>query len=155
MATATGSGTPVGTRRFFADLSVNIKILTAVVIGVLVAITVGIVGLRALSTASEAAQVIYSTNLASVKAVGEIDGAMTQARLDLANHAISSGTATKAKYEQAFTAAVQEVDAGFIAYAASDPAGDPAMIASLQSNWQNYVQVAQGKQLPTSRIRAR
>ena len=89
----------VGRRRFFADLSVNIKILAAIGVAVLVAITVGIVGLLALSSASASAQVISFNNVASIKAVGDIQSSTSQARLDLANHAISTDTATMDKYQ--------------------------------------------------------
>jgi methyl-accepting chemotaxis protein len=150
MTTITGSGTPVQARHFFADLKVNIKILTAVSIAVLVAITVGIVGLMALSTSSDSAQHIYSSNT-SVKAMGDIKAAMAQARVDLANHAISTDAATAAKYEQSFTVDLQTVDAGFTEYAGTNPTGDPAVIADLQSNWQAYTQIAKTKQLPAGR----
>ncbi|MGX6607595.1 methyl-accepting chemotaxis protein [Micromonosporaceae bacterium Da 78-11] len=151
MATVTSSGvTPVRARRSFADLGVNIKILTAVSIAVLVAVIVGVVGLRALSSASSSAQKISSSNVTSIKAVSDIKSSMFQARSDVANQAISLDAATTAKYEQAFTADLQAVDAGFTAYAAG-PAGDPAVIADLQSNWQAYVQVVKTKQLPAGR----
>jgi methyl-accepting chemotaxis protein len=151
MTTIAGSGTPVQARRFFADLSVNVKILTAVSIAVLVAIIVGTVGLRALSTASGSAQLIYFSNVASIKAVSDVKSAMAQTRVDIANHAISTDNATRAKYEQAFTADLQAVDAGFTAYAASHPAGDPTVIADIQSTWQAYAQIAKTKQLPAGR----
>nr|WP_296067613.1 methyl-accepting chemotaxis protein [uncultured Actinoplanes sp.] len=151
MATDTGSDTPVQTRRFFADLNVNIKILTAVSIAVLVAIILGIVGLRALSTASASAQAIYSSNVASIRAVGDIRSSIAQTQLDLANHAISTDNATTARYEDRFTADLQTVDAAFTAYENSNPAGDPAVISHLQSGWQAFVQIAKNKQLPAGR----
>jgi methyl-accepting chemotaxis protein len=46
---------------------------------------------------------------------------------------------------------VQAADAAFTAYAASNPAGDPAIFADLQSTWQAYVQVAKTKQLSAGR----
>ena len=151
MTTITGTGTPVQTRHFFADLKVNVKILTAVSIAVLVAIIVGIVGLRSLSSASAAAQQISSSNVASIRAVGDINAAMTRARMDVANQAISTDNPTMDKYEQAFTVDLQDADTGFAAYAASRPAGDPAVLADLQSNWQAYTQIAKTKQLPAGR----
>jgi methyl-accepting chemotaxis protein len=82
----TAIGTPVRVRRSFADWSVNVKIVAAIGVAVLIAVVVGIVALRALSAASTSAQLIYTSNLASVKAVGEIKSAMATVRLDLANH---------------------------------------------------------------------
>ncbi|MEU4420261.1 methyl-accepting chemotaxis protein [Actinoplanes sp. NPDC024001] len=132
-------------------MSVNIKIVAAVTLAVLVGIAVGVVGLRALGTASASAEQIYASNLASVKAVGDIKSAMAQTRVDLANHAISTDDATMAKYEDRFDADLQAVEAGFTAYANSNPAGDPAVIAGLQADWRTFVQVADEKQIPASR----
>ena len=119
MAIDTGSGTPAPTRHFFADLTVNIKILTAVSIAVLVALIVGIVGLRALSAASTSAQVIYSSNVKSIKAVGDIKSAMSQARVDVANHVISTDNAVRTKYERRLRKLVAALkEAGFLVNAA-------------------------------------
>jgi methyl-accepting chemotaxis protein len=150
MATVARGGTPTGLRRFLADLSVNSKILTTIGIAVLVGIIVGLVGLRALSVASGSAQSIYSSNT-SVKAVGDITAAMTQARVDLANQAISLDAATTLKYEQAFDADLKAVGAGFAVYATTHPVGDPAVIADLQTNWQTYSEIATTRQLPAGR----
>src|SRR3954470_23754663 len=135
-------------RRFFADLSINTKILAAVTIAVLVALTVGLVGLHALSGASASAQQIYRSNVTNVGEVAAIKAVMTQARVDLANQAISQDAANTAKYAQAFAADVEAADAAITAYGAHEPAAAPAVIADLRTNWQNYVQVAQTKQLP-------
>jgi methyl-accepting chemotaxis protein len=142
------STAPAGRRHFFADLSVNIKILVAIGVAAVVALVVGLVGLSALGKASSSAGLIYSSNVASVKAVGEVGAAVTQARLDLANHAISQDAATMAKYAQIFATDVQTVDAAMASYRASHPAGDPAVIADLETSWRAYVQIAQSKQLP-------
>jgi methyl-accepting chemotaxis protein len=148
MSTVAVSSASVGKRRFLADLSVNAKILTAVVIAVLVAVLVGVVGLRALSKASTSAQQIYSKNIAGITAVAEIKAAMVQARVDVANQAISTDAATVAKYTDGFKADAQAADAAMTAYGESNPAGDPAVLADLRTNWEAYVQVIETKQLP-------
>ncbi|MFI6070275.1 methyl-accepting chemotaxis protein [Actinoplanes sp. NPDC051343] len=151
MATVTGSATPVRIRRSFADLKVNVKILTAISIAVLVAVVVGVTGLRALSAASGSAQMIYFSNVNGTQAVGDLEAAMLQARLDLANHAISSDEANMAKYEQAFTADLQTVAGRFTAYVDSGPAGNRTVIDDLRTTWQAYEQIAKNKQIPASR----
>jgi methyl-accepting chemotaxis protein len=133
----------VRVRRSFADWSVNVKIVAAIGVAVLIAVVVGIVALRALSAASTSAQLIYTSNLASVKAVGEIKSAMATVRLDLANHAISQDPATMARYTRAFADGQQAVDTAITAYERSNPVGDPAVIAELRSNWQSYTTIAQ------------
>jgi methyl-accepting chemotaxis protein len=75
---------------------------------------------------------------------------MVTARLDVANHAISKDRATMTKYEQAFTGDLRSVDTAIAAYQNSDPAGDQAIVADLQSNWQSYQKIAEDKLLPLS-----
>jgi methyl-accepting chemotaxis protein len=148
MGTTAVNDAPAEKRRFFADLSVNTKILTGITVAVLVSVALGITGLLALSSTSASAQQIYVRNVANVGAVGDIKAAMTQARVDLANQAVSTDAAARAKYTQGFTTDVQAAEAAINAYRSHDPAADPAVLADLRTNWQNYVQVAQTKQLP-------
>jgi methyl-accepting chemotaxis protein len=135
-------------RRGFADLSVKLKVLIAVTIGVVAAITVGLVGLSALSSASNSAQLIYNSNVASIKAVARIDAAIRQGRTDVANQALSQDPPTVKRFTDAFAADIQAFDAAMKAYRASMPAGDPAEIDAVQANWDAYVKVAQDKLLP-------
>ncbi|MFI7601669.1 methyl-accepting chemotaxis protein [Actinoplanes sp. NPDC049681] len=129
-------------------MSVNAKILAAVLVGTAVSLAVGVVGLVALARSSDAAQEIYRSNVASVDAVGDLKAAMAQARVDLANQAISQDETSTAHYTDAFTGDLRAVDAAFAAYRASRPAGDPATVTALDNNWRAWVQVAQEKQLP-------
>ncbi|MGX6600990.1 MCP four helix bundle domain-containing protein [Micromonosporaceae bacterium Da 78-11] len=116
MTTAVSTATAARGRRTFADLSVNIKILAAVSIAVLAAVVVGIVGLRALSAASASADLIYSSNVASIKAVGQIEMTVRQARLDAANQALSQDAAGVTKYTEAFDTDLAAVAAAVTAY---------------------------------------
>src|SRR5690242_8411955 len=101
---------PARSRRSLADLSVKVKIMTAVWVAVLVALVEGVLGLSALSGASASAQQIYDRNLNNVANVGLIRAAMLQARLDLANHALSHDAATTTKYRTGFASDLQDVD---------------------------------------------
>ncbi|MDI6104332.1 MCP four helix bundle domain-containing protein [Actinoplanes sp. NEAU-A12] len=110
--------TPVAAgRRSFADLSVNIKILTAVALAALVALLVGVLGLSALGEASDSAQRIYRSNVASVKAIGVLDKATVQARLDTAFQIISQKPADTQKYTDAFAAGQETFATALAAYA--------------------------------------
>ncbi|MEV6634932.1 methyl-accepting chemotaxis protein [Actinoplanes sp. NPDC051470] len=139
---------PAPRRRFFADLSVNVKILGAVGVAGLVALIVGLAGLQALSKASDSAQNIYHRNVANVRAAGRVQTAMTQARVDVAMQAVSLSEANTTKFGQAFAADLLAFDAAMTAYRGNQPAGDPAVIARLETNWQAYSQVAQTKMIP-------
>ncbi|GIF02516.1 methyl-accepting chemotaxis protein [Actinoplanes siamensis] len=143
------AGAPVARgRRSFADLSVNIKILTAVGLAALVALLVGVLGLSALADASRSAQLIYRSNVASIRAIGAVDKAMAQVQSDSANQALSLDAASTARFTEAVTADLQQVQAGLTAYRQSYPAGDPAVIDDLATKWQAYADLVEEKQIP-------
>jgi methyl-accepting chemotaxis protein len=147
MSAVASIGVPERGRRSFADLSVNSKIVSAIGVAVVVAVLVGVVGLRALSSASAAAQQIYAGNVTGVSAIGQVDAGLSQAQADVGALAVSQDAATQARNKQDFAADQQAFAESMSAYRNSHPAGDPAMIADLESNWQAYVRVAQDKLL--------
>jgi methyl-accepting chemotaxis protein len=147
MTTRPESSTAV--RRYsFAHLSVNIKILVAVAAAALVAVIVGFTGLRALKTSSGEAQQIYRENVGSIESIGRVQTAVAQARVDLANQALSPDDASTTKFTQAFTTDLQSFTSALAQYRTSGPAGDPAMINDLATQWQAYAQIAQNQMLP-------
>ncbi|MFI5493960.1 methyl-accepting chemotaxis protein [Actinoplanes sp. NPDC051859] len=135
-------------RRAVADLSVNVKILSAVLVGTVVSLVVGIVGLLALGGASQAAQDIYKTNISGIDAVSGIRQAMMQARLDIANHALSQDKEHMDKYREAFTNDLKAVDSAFTIYRSGEPASSDADIAELQKDWAAWTKIALDKQIP-------
>jgi methyl-accepting chemotaxis protein len=130
-----------GSRRSFADLSINVKMLVAVAAAAVVALAIGVLGLVALSKASTAAQQIYQNNLASVAAIGRLNATLDRAQLDLASQAVSQDASTVDKYTAAFTTDQQAFAADLAGYHASHPAGDPAVIADLETQWQSFVRL--------------
>ena len=148
MSTTATNTAPATRRRFFADLTVNVKILSAVGLAGLVALTVGLAGMLALSNASESAQHIYRRNVANVAAAGRIQTAMTQTRVDVAMQAVSLSAANTTKFGTAFAADLNAFDAAMTAYRGNLPAGDPAVITRLQASWQAYSEIARTKMLP-------
>ncbi|WP_433304151.1 methyl-accepting chemotaxis protein [Actinoplanes sp. CA-030573] len=136
-------------RRFaFADWSVNTKILAATGLAVTVGVVVGVIGLKGLAGANRSAQLIYGSNVASVEALSDLRSSTNRARVDLANQLISSNAANDQKYEQAFQDDLAAVQTALDAYRTSHPAGDPAVIADVDTAWQTYVEIAKDKQLP-------
>ena len=148
MSTAAAGTKPAGGRRFVADLSVKVKILGAVGVAVLVAVLVGLLGLRTLAHASASADRIYTTDLATVRAVAEMESGLAQARLETANHLISRDAAAKATYKAAFAESLRHFGEAMAAFRTSGPAADPAEIAALQAGVDAYQQVVQEKLLP-------
>ncbi|MCO8274240.1 methyl-accepting chemotaxis protein [Actinoplanes sp. TRM 88003] len=136
-------------RRSFDDLGVSVKVLSAVAVAALVALIVGIMGLIALQNASASAQLIYESNVSSIKAVGQIRSEVSEVRLDTANQALSTSDAAVQKFTTLFQQDTNAFAAAMTAYRNSTPAGDPAVIDRLQSDWNSYLEVARTRLLPT------
>ena len=148
MTAATAAGRTSRGRPSLADLSVNVKVLAAVAVAALVALIVGVNGIRSLGEASDSAQLIYRSNVTSIKAVGDLDSTVTRSGADLANQAVSPDQASVTRYTQAFTADLAAFDSAMQAYHASGPAGDPDVVDHLQTTWTAYVTLAREQLLP-------
>ena len=135
-------------RRSFDDLGVNVKVLTAVGAAALVALIVGIMGLNALSNASDSAQLIYRSNVAGIKTIAQVKAAIYETRIDLSNQALSVDAASTTRFTEAFTADKAEFATAMNDYRSAMPAGDPALIDELQSDWNDYLDLAETKMLP-------
>jgi methyl-accepting chemotaxis protein len=146
MSAAVGSASRSG-RGSFANLSVQVKIAIISVIGVLMALAIGLVGLHALSGASSVADQIYSRNLSSAVALGVVNAEMTQTRLTLANQLISQDKATTDKYAGTFKTNAEAVDAALSDYRHSGPAAADSLVSELEGLWGQYLDLATGKQL--------
>ncbi|NMO54258.1 methyl-accepting chemotaxis protein [Actinoplanes sp. TBRC 11911] len=132
----------------FADLGVSVKVLAAVATAALVALIVGIVGLVSLGRASASAQLIYNSNVASIKAVGQLKSVVTQARVDASNQALSTDAAHTKKFTDDFTADLQAFTTAMAAYRDSMPAAASQLIDELQTNWDAYAEIATTKMIP-------
>src|SRR4051794_40483310 len=148
MTSSDAANAPAAGRAFFADLSVRVKILAAVGVAALVALIVGIAGLLALGKASDAAELIYRDNLVSVDDMGKVGKAVTQARVDLANEALSVDAASTTKFAKGFATDVETFNALLADYRENNPAGDPATVADLQTTWTAYTDVVRRDMLP-------
>jgi methyl-accepting chemotaxis protein len=134
-------------RHFFNDLGVQVKMGLTVAVGVIVAIAVGALALHSLSGAAAAARHIYADNVLSVGALGQVQAAIGQARVDLANHLISRDAAATAKYAKAFETDLAAFVTAIATYRAGNPAGEVAAIDALQTDWNAYVGLARTKML--------
>jgi methyl-accepting chemotaxis protein len=139
-----------GSWKRWGDVSILIKITTAVLLALAVALLVGVFGLRALSSTNEASQSLYHSNLVSVSAVDDVARIALQTRLDVALHAVSSDEAGRRKFADDITKDRREFTAAVQAYRDSGPAGDPAVIASLDTLWADYGRLIDEKLLPAS-----
>jgi methyl-accepting chemotaxis protein len=143
-----------GGRRSFNDLGVSAKVLAAVGAAALVALAIGIMGLVALSHASASAQLIYTSNVSSVKALGQMRSAVNAARFDLANQALSIDAASTTKFANNFEADTKAFATAATQYHNSGPAGDPALMAKLETDWSAYLEFTRTKMLPAGERKA-
>ncbi|GIF26934.1 methyl-accepting chemotaxis protein [Actinoplanes tereljensis] len=138
-------------RATFADLSVNIKVLLAVATAAAVALVVGITGLVSLGNASESAQLIYKSNVASVKAVGQVRYWATQTRTDAANQALSTTAATTKKFTDSVATDIAGFEAAMAAYRTSGPAASTDLINQMETLWDTYVDLVNTKLIPAGK----
>ncbi|WP_432992079.1 methyl-accepting chemotaxis protein [Dactylosporangium sp. CA-233914] len=139
---------PSARRRSFEDLSINLKIVIAVFTAVAVSVVVGVVGVLKLRDSSQSAELISSSNVASIKALGQIKSAVYQARQAAANQAISRNDADVTKFSDLFATQAQAFDQAMTAYRASLPAGDRNTTNTLQSDWEQYATIVRNEMLP-------
>ena len=157
MTISAGAGAGAGVRprrRSLADLSVSVKVLAAVTTAALVALIVGVIGLVSLAAASNSAQLIFTSNVGSIKAVGQLKAVILQARVDLANQALSVDAASTKKFADSYTANLQTFTTSMAAFRATRPASDTSLINELQTNWDAYTDIATNKLLPAGNRKA-
>ncbi|SDZ47116.1 methyl-accepting chemotaxis protein [Micromonospora pattaloongensis] len=147
MSTQSAAARPVR-RRPFADLSVSVKILSAVGLGAFVAIVVAATGMVGLGRTSATADLISKRSVAAVASVGQLRTAVAQADATIANSALAPSDAASEYFNDAFDKSVTSFDEALAAYRASNPAGSTQTIADLQKNWQSYTAIAKDKLRP-------
>ncbi|GAA0583744.1 hypothetical protein GCM10010172_80860 [Paractinoplanes ferrugineus] len=151
MSTVVIGGTSIAARPrrvSFADLSVNVKVLLAVATAALVALIVGIAGLVALSRTSESAQLIYKSNVSSIKSVGQIRYWATQTRSDAANQALSLTPETTRQFTSDVATDMANFAAVMKLYRGSTPAAETALIDRVQGLWDTYTNLVNTRLLP-------
>ncbi|MET0423936.1 MAG: methyl-accepting chemotaxis protein [Actinoplanes sp.] len=132
---------------FFGNLSVQVKIVTTAVIGVVLAMLVGTLALTSLSSAADSAKMIYVDNVANVGEMGALQTAVAQARVDLANQLISQDKATTEKFTAKFAADLKVFDEALANYKAGNPAAHASDISDLEELWSEYADLANSKML--------
>jgi methyl-accepting chemotaxis protein len=138
----------VAGRSWFGDLSVNVKVLSAVVVASAVAVVVGVTGLIGLAKTSAAAALISNGNVTSITAAAQLRAAAEKAQADSASQALSTDDAVAKTFEDNLTSDLAAFDKALNAYRASDPASDPAMIDDLATTWQQYADIAENRLMP-------
>jgi methyl-accepting chemotaxis protein len=104
---STPAGHPSVITRWWSDRRIRTKILVPAVVGVVAALTVGILGMVQLNRAADTSQAIYSNNLSAVRVLGEI--AVTRKSLAIsARDILLAGTGPDEKATQDEYVALQD-----------------------------------------------
>src|SRR5437868_14085851 len=69
---STPAGHPSAITRWWSDRRIRTKVLVPAVVGVVAALTVGVLGMVQLDRAAATSQAIYSNNLTAVRVLGDI-----------------------------------------------------------------------------------
>ncbi|KUL25690.1 methyl-accepting chemotaxis protein [Actinoplanes awajinensis] len=135
-------------RRGFGDLPTGVKILSTVGLAGVIALSIGVTGLSALAETSATADKLYSSNVRAVAGIGDVRNAVTTARLDAANLALSLDTAAAAKLSTAFDEQATAFTTALEAYRTASSAGQGAVVDELEALWAQYTGVVRTKLIP-------
>jgi methyl-accepting chemotaxis protein len=135
----------------FTDLPVRVKILAGICAALAVALGVGLNSLVALGRVNDAAGAIYTGNVASQTALGQLRAKVLQTRLDVALQVIARTPEATARYETAIAQDKAAFDEAFKAYTAKGPASPQSLIDELDGLWRKYVALVHDKLIPAGR----
>ncbi|WP_448610728.1 methyl-accepting chemotaxis protein [Geodermatophilus sp. URMC 60] len=108
----------------FRDLSITTKILSAVTIAVLVAVGVGVVGLRSLSDTADATETMYSKELIGTVEVEAARSQLFALRLSAVNYAITADPAARRKFLEQRNQAYEDLAAAADHYLDTKPTAE-------------------------------
>jgi methyl-accepting chemotaxis protein len=130
-------------RKSFRDLSVTLKISTAVALGVLVAAVTGVVGLNALSAASDRTAAMHQSNVVGSQLAQEVRYQFLNSRFNSTNSTYSATPAAKADYlKQRDVARAALADAAKRLRAETDPSPKiTAMLDTAMADIDQYIQL--------------
>src|SRR3954452_17821102 len=138
---------PLG--RWIADRSLNTKILLIVALLALVGLGAGVFAVQQMSDLSATAGQLYSNSVVPTQDLEKIAVDVGTMRATVLNHALSTSTASKTKYEEAMQTGDAQFDQDLAAYRVH--AADPKLVDVLVSAWDTYRTVRDEQVLPASR----
>ncbi|GAA4372057.1 methyl-accepting chemotaxis protein [Nocardioides caricicola] len=148
---AAASGRPARFRplRRFNDLGVRPKVLSAVAVGAVVSVTIGVMGLVSLSKSADQADLLYSSNVKGVDALGDLQVAVGDMRIQARSAALAPTPEERAdaaqKVAEGHAAAVELMDT----YTATGISSEQASrLADLKVNVDGYLQIQQDVLIP-------
>ncbi|HEV7824363.1 MAG TPA: methyl-accepting chemotaxis protein, partial [Mycobacteriales bacterium] len=149
------SHSPDGRRaasRWFADRRVTTRVLTAVAIGCVVAVVVGLVTLSALATTDNASRALYSEGVERLSQLGHAHQRQLEVRLQVSTHGALHSERGRAGVEKAITEDEAELADSLGAYKSGDMSGGrQELVDRFEATWAQYRAVYTGELLPLAR----
>jgi methyl-accepting chemotaxis protein len=142
-------GTP---RRPRLRAGVFLKILTAITVSALVALAVGLLGLRALAATDAEGSGIYTDNVARLQLITQLRTNLQDVQLAVTNHALAADPSLKSDYEAKISAAqdlVRDTFAEIEELEQSD--AQAAALADAKSAYATFVSIRDTNLIPAGR----
>jgi methyl-accepting chemotaxis protein len=132
-----------------ADLPVLVKILSAVVLTLMVAIGVGVLGLTKLSQTADQVEAMYSMNVKPLGVLAGVQRTAMQGIADNLSHATSIDAASKSRVEAGMKANDAALTEQLAAY--RPDAADPRTVDAFAASWKAAIDIRDQVLLPLSR----
>ncbi len=136
---------------WFRDRRVGTKIITAIGVACLAALTVGVAAIVSLAQLNDRANRIYVDGLVAVDLIGAAESELHRMRALVLDHAISKDDAAMAKAEKAIAASDAAFDKEFKAYTATDMTGREGPLEDLKKALPQIRSIRDDELLPASR----
>ena len=133
---------------WFGDLSVRLKIYTAVAVAGFMAAVIGLVGLQKMSDMAGAAETLYRDNLVPVAELTTVQQGVQRSWTALMDLLVTQSESRMAADRKAVTAADAQTDEAFAAYTDSDMTGREAAVQDFRTALERLRQVRDEQLVP-------
>lgn len=135
--------------RWFTDRNIAAKVLTAVALGALVAIAVGLLGLSKMGQMSAETDALYNQNVVPLTDLANVRASGSTYREAVLKHLVTTDDAEMSALETQLTESKAQFDEDLTVYQAK--AADPDATEEYRTAWSEYQRVTEDAVLPLSR----
>jgi methyl-accepting chemotaxis protein len=135
--------------RLTRDRSLNVKILSVVGVLAVFSCFIGGLSISRMAALNAEADELYHSGLVPVQRIAQVYEVMTQTRVAVLNHALSSDPTTQQKYEDEVNEAHATFNNTLDSYVRDSVA--PELIDPLRSAWSIYVRICRDQVIPAGR----
>ncbi|GAB3823734.1 methyl-accepting chemotaxis protein [Dactylosporangium cerinum] len=136
-------------RTWLANRSVRTKVLLVVAVLGAVALGTGVQSTARMSQMNHEAELLYNDGLVPIQEINDVLSALTDVRVNVLNHGISSGGAGMARYEELLDQGYETFDQRLAVY--EDTSSMPQLVGQLRDLFAQFRAVIDEQFLPASR----